>query len=359
MALVEQPIAIATTIALRNAARVWMREGLRSSHTIPTMRRPLSLARRMCPLSAAGIDEPPGRTMPTASAMAVIVLAVPIVMQVPALRAMPASTPSQSRSVMFPARNSSQYFQLSDPEPSVLPCQLPRSIGPAGHVDRGDVHAGGTEHQPRRGLVAAAQQHRAVDGVRAQQFLGLHCEQVAVEHRRGFDEALADRHRGQFDGHAARHQDPALHVLGALAQMRVARIDPGPGVDDRDDRAARPLLRRPAHLHRARAMAERSKVGGSEPAGGSKVLRGLPSCVHGCQQTPIGLPGQAARIREADVSALRTICQLWHQQTSSDVISWRPQPLARSPSVSRPPTQSRLRPPRPFQRHRCRTSPFA
>ena len=45
---------------------------------------------------------------------------------------MPLSTPSQSWSVIFPARNSSQYFQLSLPEPSTLPCQLPRSIGPAG-----------------------------------------------------------------------------------------------------------------------------------------------------------------------------------------------------------------------------------
>ena len=34
--------------------------------------------------------------------------------------------------MIFPARSSSQYFQLSEPEPSTLPCQLPRSIGPAG-----------------------------------------------------------------------------------------------------------------------------------------------------------------------------------------------------------------------------------
>ena len=45
---------------------------------------------------------------------------------------MPPSTPSQSWSVILPARSSSQYFQESEPEPSTLPCQLPRSIGPAG-----------------------------------------------------------------------------------------------------------------------------------------------------------------------------------------------------------------------------------
>ena len=83
MALVEQPIAIATAMALPKAARVWMRLGFKSSHTMPTMRRPLSEARRMWPASAAGIEEPPGSTMPTASAIAVMVEAVPIVMQVP------------------------------------------------------------------------------------------------------------------------------------------------------------------------------------------------------------------------------------------------------------------------------------
>jgi hypothetical protein len=83
MALVEHPIAMATAMAFPNASRVWMRCGVRSSHTISTMRRPDSEASRMCPASAAGIEEPPGRTMPTASAMAVMVLAVPMVMQVP------------------------------------------------------------------------------------------------------------------------------------------------------------------------------------------------------------------------------------------------------------------------------------
>ena len=34
--------------------------------------------------------------------------------------------------MIVPARSSSQYFQLSEPEPRVFPPQLPRSIGPAG-----------------------------------------------------------------------------------------------------------------------------------------------------------------------------------------------------------------------------------
>ncbi len=83
MALVEQPIAIATAIAFSNAAWVWIFCGVRSSHTMSTIRRPLSLASRMCPASAARMEEPPGSTMPTASAIAVMVEAVPMVMQVP------------------------------------------------------------------------------------------------------------------------------------------------------------------------------------------------------------------------------------------------------------------------------------
>ena len=76
-------MAIATAIAFSNAGRVWIWAGVRPSHTISTIRRPVSLANRICPASAASMLEPPGSTMPTASAMAVMVLAVPMVMQVP------------------------------------------------------------------------------------------------------------------------------------------------------------------------------------------------------------------------------------------------------------------------------------
>ena len=47
IALVEQPIAIATVIALSNAARSRILAGVRSSHTMSTARRPQSAAIRM------------------------------------------------------------------------------------------------------------------------------------------------------------------------------------------------------------------------------------------------------------------------------------------------------------------------
>ena len=83
MALVEQPTAMATVMALRNASRVRIAFGVRSSQTISTMRRPDAALMRMWLASAAGIDEAPGSVMPSVSAIAIMVAAVPMVMQVP------------------------------------------------------------------------------------------------------------------------------------------------------------------------------------------------------------------------------------------------------------------------------------
>ena len=64
---------------------------------------------------------------------------------------------------MVPARRSSQYFHTSEPEPSTWPCQLPRSIGPAGTKIAGRPALVAPMQQRRRGLVAAAHQHDAID----------------------------------------------------------------------------------------------------------------------------------------------------------------------------------------------------
>ena len=131
-ALVEPPIASTVVIALSTAAAVTKSRGLRSSHTMSTMRRPVSAAIRPCRESAAGIDAAPGSVKPSASAAEVIVDAVPIVMQWPGERAMPSSIACHCASVRLPARFSAQYFHTSEPEPRYLPRQSPRSIGPAG-----------------------------------------------------------------------------------------------------------------------------------------------------------------------------------------------------------------------------------
>src|SRR5262245_46466139 len=82
-ALVEQPIAMATTMALRKAASVWTLAGVMSVQAISTARRPASEHMRMWLESAAGMADAPGSVMPMASASAVMVAAVPMVMHTP------------------------------------------------------------------------------------------------------------------------------------------------------------------------------------------------------------------------------------------------------------------------------------
>ena len=144
---------------------------------------------------------------------------------------------------------------------------------PGGEIDRGQIHAGGTQQQRRRGLVAAAHQHHAVDGVAAQQFLGIHRQQVAVEHGGRLQERFRQRQRRQLHREAAGHQDAALDVVDPALEMHVAGLRVRPGIEDRDHRAAFPLLRRITHLHGARAMAEGAEIVGRKPARAAQRFR--------------------------------------------------------------------------------------
>ena len=55
-----------------------------------------------------------------------------MVMQVPGERAMPASMSFHCWFVIVPASFSAQYFQMSEPEPRIVPPWWPRIMGPAG-----------------------------------------------------------------------------------------------------------------------------------------------------------------------------------------------------------------------------------
>ena len=97
-----------------------------------TARSPQSAAIRGCAESVAGIDDAPGSVNPSASAIDVIVDAVPIVLQVPGLRVIRPSSSIQSCAVMRPSRSSSQYFFVCVPAPVFVPRHSPVDIGPAG-----------------------------------------------------------------------------------------------------------------------------------------------------------------------------------------------------------------------------------
>src|SRR5665647_1380114 len=87
IALVEQPMAMATVMAFSNEARDSILAGVRSSQTMSTARRPHSVAMRIWLESTAGMDEAPGSVKPQASAIPVIVLAVPMAVSYTHLRA--------------------------------------------------------------------------------------------------------------------------------------------------------------------------------------------------------------------------------------------------------------------------------
>ncbi len=163
---------------------------------------------------------------------------------------MPPSTPSQSWSVILPARSSSQYFQLSEPEPSTLPCQLPRSIGPAGRKIAGrfmlvapSSRPGVVLSQPPISTAPSIGWERSSSSVSIASMLRYSMVVGLTK--------LSDRRAPAARREAARHQDAALHVLHPGLEVAVAGLQVGPGVDDGDHRLAGPFLRRVAHLHRA------------------------------------------------------------------------------------------------------------
>src|SRR5580658_2846593 len=116
-ALVEPASASTAMIALSKDEVFKMSLGLRSSHTISTIRRPEKLAILGWFESTAGIELAPGKEKPSTSATLVMVEAVPMVMQVPGERAIPFSISCQDWRSMLPARRSDQYFITSEPLP--------------------------------------------------------------------------------------------------------------------------------------------------------------------------------------------------------------------------------------------------
>ena len=79
------------------------------------MRRPLSSAIARRRESGAGMLAQPGSVMPSASARLVMVDAVPITVQWPALRAMQPSISHHSSSLSSPVRNRSNSLRPSVP----------------------------------------------------------------------------------------------------------------------------------------------------------------------------------------------------------------------------------------------------
>ena len=222
-ALVEPPIAPLTRIAFSKAAFVMMSDGFRSSFTICTIRRPVSCEITRRRESTAGIAAFPESAMPSASAMLAMVEAVPMVLQEPGERLIACSASRKSSFDIVPALTASDICQSAVPDPTRSPRNQPFSIGPARDEDRRNVDRGRAHEQRRRGLVAAGEQHDAVERVGAQRLLDVHGAEVAVEHRRRPERALAGREDRELDRQTAGLVDAVAHPLGEVAEMGVAR----------------------------------------------------------------------------------------------------------------------------------------
>ena len=285
IALVDPPSAIAAVTAFSNASVVRISRGVRFSHTISTIRRPLALAIRACDESAAGIDDAPGSVSPSASTAAAIVEAVPIVMHVPYERAMPSSISRQRALVQGAGAPLGPVLPHVAARAENLAAPVAAQHRTGRHHQRREVGAGGAHHQRRHRLVAAGHQDGAVGRVRAQRFLGLHRQQVAIQHRARLHQRFAERQDRDLHRESAGLPDAPLHFLGANPEVCVARVGVAPRVQDRDDRLAADVLGAEPGLLRARAMAERSQIVLAEPA---IAARGRPAA---------GVAGSCVRLR--------------------------------------------------------------
>ena len=184
------------------------------------------------------MEDAPGSVIPIASASAVMVEAVPMVMQNPGDRAMPLSMAVHSLVAQISGAALRPEFPEIGAAAERFPVPVAAQHGTGGKINRRQIHADRAHQQAGSGFVAASHQNRAIDGKAAERFLGIHGQQVPVEHRTGLHVGFGDGERGDFDGESSGLPDASLDGFGALAEMGVARVDFAPGVDDGDDRAA-------------------------------------------------------------------------------------------------------------------------
>jgi hypothetical protein len=152
----------------------------------------------------------------------------------------------------------------------VLARELAVQHRPAGDDDRRHVAARGAHQQRGRRLVAACEQHDRVDRVAADRLLDVHRREIACQHRRRPQVRFAVREHRKLDREAARLVDAALHVLGEIAKVRVARRQFGPRIADAHDRPAvelvigNTLVLHPAPVHEAVLVRRAEPLGGAQ-----------------------------------------------------------------------------------------------
>ena len=244
------------------------------------MRRPAADAIRACPESAAGIDDAPG----SVNAERVDGR------RHSRRRAHRHARAEGARDAVFHLAPRALVDRARAPFRPVLPdvgAGAERLAAPVAaehragrHEDEREVRARRAHDHRRHRLVAAAEQDRAIGRIRAQRFLRLHREQVAIEHRRRLHEGLAEREQGDLHREAAGLPDAALDVFGAQPEVCVAGVGVAPRIEDGDDRLPAHVVGAEALLARARPVSRRSQIVFAEPAVAAEIGRSLARTRH-------------------------------------------------------------------------------
>ena len=128
---------------------------------------------------------------------------------------------------------------------------------PGDQLDRWHIGADRTHELGWHRLVAAADQHDGVAGLRPDHLLGVDRHQVAQEHRGRVGEGFVDGDRRKLHRQAAGQHHAALHRLDQAGHVAMAGVEVAEGVGDADDRPVERIVGEAGGLDEGLAQEQR------------------------------------------------------------------------------------------------------
>ena len=248
-AFVEPPTADVRAMAFSNACLVMISRGVMPSSSIRTTAAPAALASPWRRASIAGGDAEPGRLMPIASPIELIVLAVNMPPHAPSPGQARRSISSSSSSLIVPGGVGADGLEHArDVEgPALVLAGHDRAVV---DEDAGQVEAGRGHQHRRHRLVAAGHADEAVEALGEHDGLDRVAADLAADERAAHAlvahrDAVGHGDRAELEGHAAGLADARLDVLGERPQRHVAGRDLVPRVGDADLRLDPVVLGQP------------------------------------------------------------------------------------------------------------------
>ena len=307
-AFVDPPNAITTAIAFSNASRVMICRAVIPLAIIPMTASPDARAMPSRRRSTAGGLAEPGSAMPSASAALAMVLAVYMPPQAPSPGQIARSIASTSVPGDQPAGAGADGLERVGDRHLPVP-HVAGHDRPGVEEDGGQVEPRGGHQHPGQALVAAGQQHRAVEA------LGLHhglhrvgddlpADQRVVHPDVAHGDPVGDRDGAELHREAAGPVHALLRGDAEPLQRQVARGDLVPAGRDADLRLAEVLV---AHADGAQHAAGRGPL---QPVGDLAAAR-LEVDPGWSPPGVVGPPAACAAVarhrRAARGTALRTI----------------------------------------------------